>query len=106
MIAWNITIVNIFMPSHVFRGENIDISFHGFISAPQSSAYLAASGLCIGSIACLAQQSTARLGNTLGLMGVGTGLAATMGSIVTDPATTAQVCFIDHHRHVWLRERS
>ena len=28
----------------------------------QSSAYLAASGLCIGAIACLAQQKTARLG--------------------------------------------
>ena len=57
----------------------------------QSAAYLAASGLCIGSIACLAQQSTARLGNTLGLVGVGTGLAATLGALPSDPATTAQI---------------
>jgi H+-translocating NAD(P) transhydrogenase len=57
----------------------------------QSTAYLAAAGLCIGSIACLAQQKTARLGNTLGLMGVGTGLAATLGGITADPGTTVQI---------------
>lgn len=57
----------------------------------QNTAYLAASGLCIGSIACLANQKTARLGNTLGLIGVGTGLAATLGGMASDPATTAQV---------------
>ena len=59
----------------------------------QHTAYLAASGLCIGSIACLASQSTARLGNTLGVVGVGTGLAATLGGMpmAADPATVAQV---------------
>jgi len=57
----------------------------------QSTAYLAASGLCIGSIACLAQQSTARLGNSLGLIGVGTGLAATLGALPSDPATSMQI---------------
>lgn len=56
-----------------------------------STAYLAASGLCIGSIACLAQQSTARLGNALGLVGVGTGLAATLGAVSADPGTIAQI---------------
>jgi H+-translocating NAD(P) transhydrogenase len=57
----------------------------------ESLAYLAASGLCIGSIACLAQQSTARLGNTLGLLGVGTGIATTLGHIDVDPATYVQI---------------
>lgn len=57
----------------------------------QNTAYLAASGLCIGSIACLAQQKTARLGNALGLMGVGTGLVATLGGMNADAATYAQV---------------
>ena len=57
----------------------------------ESTAYLAASGLCIGSIACLAQQRTARLGNTLGLLGVGTGLAATLGGLAVDPGTYAQI---------------
>lgn len=35
------------------------------------AAYLASSGLCIAAIACLANQSTARTGNALGLVGVG-----------------------------------
>lgn len=57
----------------------------------ESTAYLAAAGLCIGSIACLANQKTARLGNALGMIGVGTGLVATMGAIHADPGTAAQI---------------
>jgi NAD(P) transhydrogenase len=56
-----------------------------------STAYLAASGLCIGSIACLAQQKTARLGNTLGVLGVSTGMAATLGTLAVDPGTYMQI---------------
>ena len=41
--------------------------------------YLAASACCIGAIACLSQQSTARVGNALGMVGVTSGIAATMG---------------------------
>ena len=44
-------------------------------------AYLAASALCIAAIACLAAQRSARLGNTLGLIGVGAGLVATLGAL-------------------------
>ncbi|KAK9824598.1 hypothetical protein WJX72_011597 [[Myrmecia] bisecta] len=54
-------------------------------------AYLASSGLCIGAIACLSQQSTARLGNTLGLMGVSGGIAATLGAIAGSPALYGQI---------------
>ena len=57
----------------------------------QNTAYLAASGLCIAAIACLSNQSSARVGNTLGLIGVGTGLAATIGGIDADPATLTQI---------------
>ncbi len=46
-------------------------------------AYLAASTACIGSIACLAQQKTARLGNALGMMGVTSGVAATLVAVPT-----------------------
>ena len=55
------------------------------------AAYLASAGLCIGSIACLSQQGTARLGNALGLVGVGTGIAATMGVVPHDPALLTQI---------------
>ena len=56
-----------------------------------NAAYLASSGLCIGSIACLAQQSTARFGNSLGLIGVSSGIAATLGYVPSDPALLAQI---------------
>ena len=57
----------------------------------QNTSYLAASGLCIAAIACLSNQSSARIGNALGLMGVGTGLVATIGGMDTDPATLVQI---------------
>lgn len=53
--------------------------------------YLASSGLCIGAIACLANQSTARLGNSLGIIGVTGGIGATLGLINGDPALYAQI---------------
>ena len=46
-------------------------------------ASCASAGLCIGSIAALSGQSTARTGNALGLIGVGTGIAATLGSMAS-----------------------
>jgi NAD(P) transhydrogenase len=60
----------------------------------ESLTYLGAGGLCIAAIACLSHQKTARLGNSLGLIGVGTGLAATLGAVAQssgDPAVLAQV---------------
>ena len=46
-------------------------------------AYLASSTACIGSIACLSQQSTARLGTALGMMGVGGGIATALAAAPT-----------------------
>ncbi|ETO15300.1 hypothetical protein RFI_04497 [Reticulomyxa filosa] len=43
--------------------------------------YLAGALGCIGGIAGLSKQSTARVGNALGMLGVGTGLCATVGSL-------------------------
>ncbi len=56
-----------------------------------NAAYLASAGLCIGSIASLSQQSTARLGNSLGLIGVSSGIAVTLGLVPSDPALLAQI---------------
>ncbi|KAI7844259.1 hypothetical protein COHA_002057 [Chlorella ohadii] len=64
--------------------------FAGY-SQMESLTYLAASGLCIGAIACLANQKTARLGNTLGLIGVGTGLVATLGALQVAAQTYTQI---------------
>lgn len=54
-------------------------------------AYLASSGLCIAAIACLSQQSTARTGNALGIMGVSSGVATSMGAFTGNPFLAAQV---------------
>lgn len=54
-------------------------------------SYLASSGLCIGAIACLANQSTARVGNALGMMGVAGGIGATLGLVTGDAALYAQI---------------
>lgn len=56
-----------------------------------NAAYLASSGLCIASIACLSNQASARTGNALGLMGVSGGVAATIGSLGADIGTLAQI---------------
>ncbi|KAI3433374.1 hypothetical protein D9Q98_003191 [Chlorella vulgaris] len=60
----------------------------------ESLTYLGSGGLCIAAIACLSNQKTARLGNTLGLLGVGTGMGATLGAVSGtsgDPAVLAQI---------------
>lgn len=44
-------------------------------------AYLAASLCCVGALGGLSSQPTARLGNALGMMGVSTGLVATLGQM-------------------------
>ena len=44
-------------------------------------AYLGAGLCCIGAIQGLANQKTARLGNAIGIIGVSTGLFATLGAL-------------------------
>lgn len=56
-----------------------------------SATYLVSSALCIAAIACLSQQSSARTGNALGLIGVSGGIVATLGGLNTDPGTYTQV---------------
>ena len=52
---------------------------------------LASGALCIGGIAGLSDQSTARLGNVLGQSGVALGMGATLGALNPDPATALQM---------------
>ncbi|CAF0791898.1 unnamed protein product [Adineta steineri] len=54
-------------------------------------AYLAASLCCVGALGGLSNQKTARLGNTLGMIGVSLGLAATLGSIHLDMPLITQI---------------
>jgi NAD(P) transhydrogenase beta subunit len=48
-------------------------------------AYLASSLCCIGALGGLSAQPTARLGNALGIIGVSSGIAATLGLLQPSP---------------------
>jgi NAD(P) transhydrogenase len=54
-------------------------------------AYLASGLCCIGALGGLSAQPTARLGNTLGMVGVTTGVAATLGMINPNPEVLTQM---------------
>uniref|UniRef100_A0A673N417 NAD(P) transhydrogenase, mitochondrial n=1 Tax=Sinocyclocheilus rhinocerous TaxID=307959 RepID=A0A673N417_9TELE len=53
--------------------------------------YLGSGLCCVGALAGLSTQSTARLGNTLGMIGVASGIAATFGALKPSPELMAQM---------------
>jgi NAD(P) transhydrogenase len=54
-------------------------------------AYLAASLCCVGALSGLSSQRTSRVGNSLGMIGVTTGVAATLGLLKPTPETFTQM---------------
>ena len=69
----------------------------GFLAAASTgmaglvqAGYLASSLLCIGSISGLASQATARQGNLLGILGVGSGVLASLAAVGFSPAVLTQ----------------
>jgi NAD(P) transhydrogenase len=54
-------------------------------------AYLASSVFCVLSLGGLSSQTTARVGNAMGMMGVSIGLAATLGALTATPAVYGQI---------------
>ena len=54
-------------------------------------AYLTSGLCCIGALGGLSAQPTARLGNALGITGVTTGIAATLGLLQPNPEILAQM---------------
>lgn len=54
-------------------------------------AYLASSLCCVGALAGLSTQSTARVGNALGIVGVSGGVAATLGHLLPSSPVLAQM---------------
>lgn len=53
--------------------------------------YLGSGMCCVGALAGLSKQSTARLGNALGMMGVAGGIVATLGALKPSPELLAQM---------------
>merc|ERR1712203_73908 len=57
-------------------------------------AYLASGLACIGALGGLSAQPTARLGNALGMIGVSTGVAATLGLLQPNPEVLTQMALV------------
>jgi NAD(P) transhydrogenase len=68
------------IPAAVFLGG---YGYAAFQNLPEihQMAYLAASLCCVGALAGLSSQKTSRIGNTLGIIGVSGGIAATLGQL-------------------------
>ncbi|KAI1286400.1 NAD(P) transhydrogenase, mitochondrial [Halotydeus destructor] len=79
------------IPGGVFIGGYIAGAMAGYPEI-HSMAYLASSLCCVGALAGLSSQSTSRLGNALGIIGVTGGIVATLGSLgVIAPELAVQI---------------
>lgn len=76
------------IPAAAFLGGYGLAALNG-LSEVNQIAYLAASLCCVGALGGLSSQKTARLGNTLGQIGVAGGIAATLGILAP---TTEVLC--------------
>jgi len=76
------------IPGAALSGGYLALHLAGFPGIEQT-AFLASSLACIGAIGGLASQKTARFGNALGMVGVSSGIVATLGMMGYPPATLA-----------------
>ncbi|KAJ7446832.1 PNTB-domain-containing protein, partial [Mycena galericulata] len=77
------------VPAIVFAGGFLAAASTGMAGLVQAG-YLTSSVLCIGSLSGLASQGTARQGNSLGMLGVGSGILASLAAVGFPPAVLAQ----------------
>ncbi|CAG7787017.1 unnamed protein product [Allacma fusca] len=81
------------IPASVFIGGYIWAAAKGYPEIHQL-AYLGSSLCCVGALAGLSAQKTSRLGNSLGIIGVSSGIAATLGMIAPSTETLAQMSLV------------
>ncbi|KAG2158216.1 NAD(P) transhydrogenase beta subunit-domain-containing protein [Suillus bovinus] len=77
------------IPAVVFTGGFLAAASTGMAGLVQAG-YLTSSMLCIASLSGLASQATARQGNALGILGVGSGILASLLAVGFPPALLAQ----------------
>ncbi|PHH76634.1 hypothetical protein CDD82_3907 [Ophiocordyceps australis] len=77
------------IPTVIFGGGFIAAASTGAAGLVQAG-YLVSTVLCIGSLSGLASQTTARMGNMLGMLGVGSGILASLLAVGFSPETLAQ----------------
>ncbi|XP_060516948.1 NAD(P) transhydrogenase, mitochondrial-like [Cylas formicarius] len=78
------------IPAVVFLGGYSYAAMSGLAEIHQA-AYLAASLCCVGALAGLSSQTTSRMGNNLGMIGVAGGIAATLGQLAPSNEVLAQM---------------
>ncbi|KIK08286.1 hypothetical protein K443DRAFT_672776 [Laccaria amethystina LaAM-08-1] len=77
------------VPAVVFTGGFLAAASTGMAGLVQAG-YLTSSVLCIGSLSGLGSQTTARQGNALGILGVGSGVLASLGAVGFSSEVVAQ----------------
>ncbi|KAK0333375.1 hypothetical protein LTR91_016172 [Friedmanniomyces endolithicus] len=77
------------VPALLFGGGYIVAASTGMAGLVQAG-YMVSSLLCIGSLTSLASQATARTGNLMGMMGVGSGVLASLAAVGFAPETLIQ----------------
>ncbi|KAF9053787.1 NAD(P) transhydrogenase [Hymenopellis radicata] len=77
------------VPAVVFTGGFLAAASTGMAGLVQAG-YLASSVLCIGSLSGLGSQATARQGNALGILGVSSGILASLAAVGFPPAVLVQ----------------
>lgn len=77
------------IPGVLFGGGFIAATTTGMAGLVQAG-YLVSSVLCIGSLTGLASQTTARSGNLMGILGVGSGVLASLAAVGFSPETLIQ----------------
>ncbi|XP_045760567.1 NAD(P) transhydrogenase, mitochondrial-like isoform X2 [Maniola jurtina] len=78
------------IPAAALLGGYLTTAMQGYPEVHQM-AYLASSLCCVGALAGLSSQTTARKGNYLGMIGVTGGIAATLGMLTPSAEVLAQM---------------
>lgn len=81
------------IPAVVFTGGFLTAASTGMAGLVQAG-YLTSSILCIGSLSGLASQTTARQGNVLGMLGVGSGFLVSLAAVGFSPEVLAQFAMV------------
>merc|ERR1712193_270213 len=81
------------IPAATFLGAYGYAMSQGYPEVHQM-AYLASGLACIGALGGLSAQPTARLGNALGMIGVSSGVAATLGLLQPNPEVLTQMAVV------------
>ncbi|KAI2623082.1 NAD(P) transhydrogenase mitochondrial precursor [Hypoxylon sp. NC1633] len=77
------------VPGVLFAGGYLAAASTGAAGLVQAG-YMVSSVLCIGSLSGLASQATARMGNSLGILGVGSGVLASLLAVGFSPEVLTQ----------------